>query len=104
MVKFAFGCFGIIACDRLIGMTICAKLFRIFIIAFTPAIVIAVIAVFTNFFYPDDIFYNPLNVGNYIGIKEAISFIKAIDTIDYYTSFCLAIASGVTYILAKLGL
>jgi hypothetical protein len=77
--------------------------FKVFFIAFIPAVTIAIIAVFTNWLVPDTIFDDPAYSSKYVGVKELIDFVKTIDTADYYATLGTAIISGISYILVKLG-
>jgi len=68
--------------------------FAIFLITFT----IAVIAIFTNSFVPDEIFDDPAYLSDYVGVRPLIGCVKAIDTADFYATVLFGIASGVTYL------
>ena len=68
--------------------------FAIFCITFT----LAIIALFANWLIPDDIFNDPAYSGKYVGVKEIITFIKAVDTADLYATVISGIGSIITYI------
>ena len=57
------------------------KAFNICVVIFGVAFTIAVTSVFANLFVPDEIFYAPDYYSKYVGVKEFIGFIKAIDTV-----------------------
>jgi len=73
---------------------ICSK---IFIFAF----LVLVTAIFTNITFPDEAMDKLVN-SNFIGLKEVVSFIKAIDTADFYLTILSGLASLVTYIGKRL--
>ena len=74
------------------------KAFKISIYIFGVSFTIAIIALLTNWLLPDSVFNDPAYSGQYVGIKEIISFIKAIDTADFYVSILSGISSIVSYI------
>jgi len=77
------------------------KAFIASISVFIATFLFAVVAIFTNIFIPDELFYSS-SYQTHIGVKYVVSFIKAVDTVDFYATFFSGIASGFTYLIKSL--
>ena len=78
------------------------RAFRVCFVLFGIGVVIGLTIIITNVFFPDEVFDNPAYSGEYIGVKEVVSLIKALDTADLYYTILTGIASGVTYLKKSL--
>jgi len=77
------------------------KAFDISIRIFGFAFFVLVLSIFTNINFPDEVMEEISN-SPFIGLKEVVSFIKAIDTADFYLTILSGFSSLITYIGKRL--